>query len=288
MLKTIGMWSAAALGLTLLVWFSVHYLIESQGYFPSSTPNTKFFEFDFAGYCFGLVAVAVSCAGVYLSLVVDRASDLLMRMVEIHLMPDPFGDRKTLEEICRPQIITIPLERTDKVKVTYAISQLPRWKTLDQTERLNLTGREGLDAERLSNGRRFRWYQNQHDRIAVLLFAIVISVLYAVVPFLYGLASGQAIVAQLFTIYILCFLEIGLCTFLFWRRDQFLSNFEVRMSSWRPDLKMFMLMVVTTGADTASSSQTSQGAQSPPNPPTPSLPAIVTAPGLPVPQSSKP
>src|ERR1700726_869981 len=99
MLKLIGKWSIA-LVLSLALWWAVYYIIESRGSYVNSTATTKFFDFDFAGYCFGLVAVAVSCAGVYLSLVVDRASDLLMRMVEVHLMPDPFADRKTLEEIC--------------------------------------------------------------------------------------------------------------------------------------------------------------------------------------------
>jgi hypothetical protein len=131
------------------------------------------------------------------------------------------------------------------VKVIYAISQLPKWKTLDQPERQQLTGREGLDAEKLSNGNRFCWYQDQHDRMAVLLLAVIISVFYATVPFLYNFAnSGQIIITELFTIYFLCIVEVLLCTIFFWRRSDFLASFETRMSTWKPDLKNFIIMTV--------------------------------------------
>jgi hypothetical protein len=231
-----------------LLWGALFLAVWKLGGFPNETIQNKFFEFDFAAYCFGLVAIAVSCAGVYISLVIDRSSDQLMRLVELHLMPDPFADRKTLEELCKPRSYSTNVERTDKVKVIYAISQLPRWKTMEPQEQAELTGPNGLDAERLGNGKRFRRFQEQLDRKWVLHGAIIISTLYATVPFLYYFAPGRVVVTELFTTYICCIAEIVLCAILFWRRSHFFSHYESRMSSWKADLKNFIVMTVSPAA----------------------------------------
>jgi hypothetical protein len=124
--------------------------------------------------------------------------------------------------------------------VLYAILQLKRWQAMEPGERSQLTGVQGLDAEKVGMGKWFCRLQNQSDRKTVLQFAMLISALYALVPLLFFFTSALVVVSALFTVYFLSLFEIGLCGFHYWRRTMHIRGFESRMGAWRADLIIFV------------------------------------------------
>jgi len=241
---------------TISLWGAIYLIATVQSVWPwpqTTTIHHKFFEFDFAGYAFGLVAVAVSAAGVYVSMVTNRVSDEMMRVIELHYVPDPFLDRKLIEDRCAPGEAGNAgrLRRTAHVKVIYAITQLLKWPTLEEDERKRLLGHEGLDAEKLNLAKPFPRLQEQFDRKLVLQFAIIIAVVYATIPFLYFFVKGEIVVTVLFTLYILCIVEIVLCAALFYRRSRFLSLFEIRVGAWREDIAIYLAALAEEDARAA-------------------------------------
>lgn len=240
-----------AVALTLLgvaaavLWAALYALATYQGWWPEPTVNNKFFEFDFAGYSFGLVAVAVSAAGVYVSIVTDRISDQMMRVIELHFVPNPFQERKLIEEHCAPEDTDNgKVHRTAHVKVIWAITQLVKWPTLEDEKKKDLLGTEGLDAEKLGLAKPFPKLQDQFDRKLVLQFAIIIAAIYATIPFLYFFVNGRIVVTVLFTLYVLCIAEIVLCSALFYKRSRFMALFEMRVGSWRPDVENYLVRLL--------------------------------------------
>lgn len=230
------------LALAFALWLAVFLFVLFHSPAQTQPLNTKYIDFDFAGYCFGLVAVAVSCAGVYISLVVRPISADLIKRVETHLMPKPFSSATVAEDICSPAAEITNVLRGPEIKIIYAVVRLAKWATLEDNEKLQLLGPEGLNAGRLGFGRGFAKYEEQWDRRLVIVVAVVMCVIYATIPFIYLSSFLSVLISILWTLYFFSLVEAVVCACFFWRRSRYLNEFEKHLGGWRINIDHYILL----------------------------------------------
>jgi len=234
---------ALALALCVVIYGFIWW----KDYFSASPVlTTKYIDFDFAGYCFGIIAVAVSGAGVYISLVVRPLSAEMVERIETHLMPEPFKSVELAEKTCAPQNDLPTLTRGPEVKVIYAAIRLAKWATLEDDEKQKLMGPEGLNAGNLGFGKGFSKYESLWDRQLVFVIALLISIVYAVVPWIY-LFSTKAIlaIAVLWSLYVMAIIEAVVCACLYWRRAKYLNHFEQLLGGWSVNIGHYIVALET-------------------------------------------
>jgi hypothetical protein len=225
---------SVVLTLALALCVTIYAFIRWNDFFSESPGlTTKYIDFDFAGYCFGIIAVAVSGAGVYISLVVRPLSVEMVERIETHLMPVPFHSVELAEKTCAPQDHLQGFHRGPEVKIIYAAIRLSKWVTLEDDEKLKLMGPEGLDAGKLGFGKGFSKYEALWDRQLVFVIALLICIVYGAVPWIY-LFSKQAIlaIAVLWTLYVMAIVEAAVCACLYWKRANYLQSFERHLGGW--------------------------------------------------------
>ncbi|MEA2841697.1 MAG: hypothetical protein QOF41_3027 [Methylobacteriaceae bacterium] len=203
--------------------------------------KSRFADFDFAGYIFGMVAVAVSSAGVYVTLFTERATDQMMKLVEMHLIPDPFSDSKIAQHYCDPKLNDgNSVQRSAPIRVIYSLYKLRTWVGMNPEQRAKLLGEEGLDADALGIGKQFPKLQEHVDKKLVFSIAVIISLLYATLPLFYLAKDNKIVFTVLIVLNIMCVVEIAICAICYFYRTRFFSNFEARLGSWRPDIANYL------------------------------------------------
>ncbi|MDX7951436.1 hypothetical protein P7D22_09670 [Lichenihabitans sp. Uapishka_5] len=221
----------------------VYFRFEHSKSYADATTIKSFAEFDFSSYAFGIVAVAVSFAGVYVSVVPDRCSDQIAKLLQVHLTPDPFQDLGEIESKCHPKQGVQGYIQTEGVKSTYALVVLSRWVSLEPSVRKTLLGVDGISSNRRWLGTAFEFFQSQRDRFFVTVLGACTSVLYASVPIAYWLNSERLAVAVLKVVYLLCLIEMICCAVLYLIRISFLGVFEDRMAPWRNEIRNHLLLI---------------------------------------------
>jgi hypothetical protein len=241
------LWSTIAIVtlLTLALWGTIFAYVLYHPPVVGVALTTKYIEFDFAGYCFGLVAVAVSSAGVYFSLVVQPLSADMLKRIELHLMPKPFKSGEVAESICRPVPDLPAVERGPEIKIIHAAIRLARWATLEENDKKELLGPEGLNAGKLNFARGVATFEEQWDRQIVSVIATVICVIYVAVPFLYIASLVVLLISLLWSLYFLAILEAVVCASLYWRRWSYLAEFEKHLGGWAVNIDHYILVVET-------------------------------------------
>ena len=174
-----------------------------------------------------------------------------MKLVELHLTPEPFQDRASLSSVCKPDIVSSKVHRPEAAKALYAITVLLKWSALSLEERSKYLGPEGINQHGTLLGRFFVYFQNQDDRIFVADVGIATSVFYFMVPLSYYCASLRTVAALLFTIYALCVFQVVTCIVLFAVRTNFIVYFERSMPSWKGQLDNYIQLIsIRPGAST--------------------------------------
>lgn len=243
----------AVLLLAALAIAAFYIYFRSSGIYAAETTSKSPTEFDFSAYSFGIIAVAVTFAGVYISIVPDRCSDQIMKIVELHYIPHLFNDIGRLETTCKPEQDNGSTRRTDGVKVLYAVSQLIRWASLDDADRDKHTGSEGLGTGRSWLGKGFLLFQYQTDRLVIATVGIVISIIYVLAPIAYWIDSEKIAVGMLYTVYICSIVEMLLCAFFYAIRYGYISHFEQRVVSFEGEISNFLTMVTKAKVPNAGS-----------------------------------
>lgn len=223
-------------GLVLLTFSVLNSAIYS-----GPTQFKSFSEFDFSSYAFGIVAVAVSFAGVYISIVPDKCNDQLLNILTVHLTPDPFSDLADLERKCHPDQVVVGYTRTEGLKGAYALVVLKRWVSLDETTRDKCLGTHGISSVRSWLGSGYRFLESQSDRLIITTLGTSVSVLYVFIPAAYYFHSEKLAASLIAVIYLLCITEMLLCAFLYTFRHLFVRIFEDRMSSWKEQINNHLL-----------------------------------------------
>ena len=199
-------------------------------------------DFDFSGYAFGLVAVAVSFSGVYVSIVPESCIGQLKNRIAVHLIPSPFSDWKDIRDQCDPKNPT----RTPTIKILYVLAV---WGTIGRNERRDLLQSDGLDQSDYWFNRRLEWFEKQSDRLLAVTLGAAISILYLLVPISYPFLDANAGFSLIVTIYLLCMVDVMACAILFWIRHSFVRTFNDRAKQWQPFCENYLAQLVRAPAN---------------------------------------
>ena len=216
-------------GLITFAIVSTHHLLGS-GAIASA-------EFDFPGYAFGLVAVAVSFSGVYVSIVPESCIGQLKNRAAAHLIPSPFSEWKNIRDQCDPKNPA----RTATVKILYVLAI---WGTIGRNERRDLLQSDGLDQSDYWFNKRLEWFEKQSDRLLAVTVGAVISLLYLAVPIFYPFATKEAGFSLLVVLYVTCLADVLICAVLFWVRHAFVQNFNDKAKQWQPFCENYLAQLV--------------------------------------------
>ena len=189
----------------------------------------KLADFDFAGYAFGLVAVAVSFSAAYISIVPESCIGQLKKCVEVHLIPAPFGDWREVRDRCHPNKETSGLKRSARVKTLYVLAI---WGTIGRAMREEQLGPDGIDETEPWLNKRFELFENQTDRLLAVTLGAAISVIYLAVPLTFPFVPVHVGFAMLATLYVLCLADVLACAFMFYQRYDFVRRFDDAARSW--------------------------------------------------------
>lgn len=225
MLRFVG-YLALTLACCALVGYGIYAVSLVHG--PS-----KVGEFDFAGYAFGLVAVAVSFSGVYVSIVPESCIAQFKARISAHLIPAPFSDWKNVSDQCHPDEVF----RTAQIKQLYVLSI---WGSIGRERRRELLEADGLDQSESWFNKRLDWFERQSDRLLAVTLGAAISLLYLAVPITYPFLPVPAAFALLATIYVLCVADVITCALLFWFRQAFVADFDDKAKHWRPTCEAYL------------------------------------------------
>ena len=226
----------------------MYALLLRGGFAPEATKLHSFSEFDFSSYAFGLVAVALSFAGIYISIILESCNDQLYRLLTVHFIPIPFQDVSDLEKACHPSATVQGIARTSGICCVHAIVGLKKWSALSKLNKAELLGPSGLGAGRSWFGPLFSFFQSGRDRLIVASIGISTSLVYVALPAAYWMSYETLSVAMLSAMYVMCVLEILVCASLYLLKWFFISGVEKEMPKWHPEISNTLVMAAMNRA----------------------------------------
>ena len=215
----------------------IKHAVDAQNYLDKSVFAAKLVDFDFAAYAFGLVAVAVSLSGVYVSIVPDSCIGQLKARAAAHLTPAPFDDWRSIRNYTAPS----NPDRPPQIKGLYVLAV---WNTIGKQERRKLLEDDGLDQAEAWFNKKLEWFDNQRDRLLAVVLGSAISISYLFVPLIYPFFDASSNFALLVVIYILCLLDVIVCAGLFWFRMTFVKEFDSVAKQWHPICENYLARIV--------------------------------------------
>ena len=224
-----------------------------KGFRVESVKLHSFSDFDFASYSFGLVAVALSFAGIYISIILEECSEQLYRLLNVHFVPFPFDDMRALEKACHPTTTTPGLAPTPGLRCAHAIVCLRKWSALSIDAKRNLLSLEGLSAGRGWFGPVFSYFQSGRDRLLVASVGVSTAFIYVALPIAYWFDLEVVAAAMLVSIYVMCVIEIALCSGLYFAKWFFISGVNSEMPKWAPEMANSLLMATMNRASSSAS-----------------------------------